>query len=66
MRYFWILLLLASTTSFGQIDLPFDFEDPESTPEFVDFEMAETTVVENPNINDNNPSDFVAKILFGP
>ena len=63
MRHFWIFLLLASTTSFGQIDLPFDFETPESTPEFVDFEMAETTVVENPNINDNNPSDYVAKMV---
>lgn len=65
MRYFWIFLL-SSTASFGQIDLPFDFETPESTPEFVDFEMAETTVVANPNINDNNPSAFVAKMVRNP
>ena len=66
MRNFWILFLLSSTASFGQIDFPFDFEAPESTPEFVDFEMAETTVVANPNINDNNPSDFVAKMVRNP
>ena len=66
MRYFWIPLLLTATSSLGQVDLPFDFETPESTPEFVDFEMAETTVVANPNINDNNPSDFVAKMVRNP
>ena len=66
MRNFWILFLLSSSASFGQIDFPFDFEAPESTPEFVDFEMAETTVVANPNINDNNPSDFVAKMVRNP
>lgn len=66
MRYFWIPLLLTATSSLGQVGLPFDFETPESTPEFVDFEMAETTVVANPNINDNNPSDFVAKMVRNP
>lgn len=67
MRYF-ILLVTAcwSLIGYGQNAFPFDFETAATTPSFIDFEAAVTTVVANPNINENNPSATVAKMVREP
>lgn len=62
MRIFTALLMLPFLAS-AQVDFPFDFESDASSPVFIDFESAVTTVVPNPNPNTNNPSDFVAQMV---
>jgi len=59
-------VLLVAQTVAAQVDFPFDFETESSTPVFTDFEMAETTVVPNPNPNENNPSATVAQMIRQP
>ena len=53
-------------TAHAQINFPFDFETAETTPVLVDFEQAVSSVVPNPNPNDNNPSATVAKMVRQP
>jgi hypothetical protein len=67
MRISFLFLVCASLqTASAQINFPFDFETENSTPVFADFEAAETTVVANPNPNDNNPSATVAQMIRQP
>ena len=58
-----LALFLVPLAASAQVDFPFDFETEASTPAFVDFEAAVTTVVPNPNPSANNPSDFVAQMV---
>ena len=62
---FLLTLLFVPVVAFAQVDFPFDFETEATTPAFVDFEAAVTTVVPNPNPNDNNPSEYVAQMVRG-
>ena len=62
---FLLALLFVPVVAFAQVDFPFDFETEATTPAFVDFEAAVTTVVPNPNPNDNNPSEYVAQMVRG-
>ena len=50
----------------AQSDLPFDFETESTTPAFVDFEQAVTTVEPNPYPSGINTSEFVAKMVRNP
>ena len=61
-----LLLLLALNTllTYSQMALPINFEDGQvSTESFVDFSGGIGTVVDNPFITDDNPSNTVGKIL---
>lgn len=55
-----------SCSVFAQSNLPFDFESEATTPAFVDFEQAVTTVEANPNPSGLNTSEFVAKMVRNP
>jgi len=50
----------------AQINPPFDFETAETTPEFTNFEMAETLIVENPDPSGINTSANVAQMIRYP
>ncbi|MGA0434935.1 MAG: T9SS type A sorting domain-containing protein [Flavobacteriales bacterium] len=63
MRIFLFVFCIYSVQGLTQTAFPFDFETSETTPVFYDFEQAATTVVPNPNVNDNNPSATVAKMV---
>ena len=58
-----LTLLLLPFAAIAQVDFPFDFESDSSTPAFLDFENAVTTIVANPNPSGNNTSDFVAQMV---
>ena len=61
-----ILLILALNTllTYSQMALPINFEDGQvSTESFVDFSGGSGTVVNNPFITDDNPSNTVGKIV---
>ena len=64
----FILFLSFSAVSIlqAQISPPFDFETSETTPEFINFEMAETLVVENPDPSGINASASVAQMVRYP
>ena len=61
-----LLLLLALNTllTYSQMALPINFEDGQvSTESFVDFNGGTGTVVDNPFISDDNPSNTIGKIV---
>jgi hypothetical protein len=64
----FILFISVSIISLeqAQINPPFDFETEETTPEFTNFEMAETLVVENPDPSGINTSASVAQMIRYP
>jgi hypothetical protein len=62
----FILSVVFALSLNAQINPPFDFETPESTPEFTNFEMAETFVVENPSASGINTSANVAQMVRYP
>ena len=61
---FLLILALNTLLTYSQMALPINFEDGQvSTESFVDFNGGTGTVVENPFITDDNPSNTVGKIV---
>jgi hypothetical protein len=59
-----LLLALNTLLTYSQMVLPINFEDGQvSTESFVDFNGGTGTVVDNPFITDDNPSNTVGKIV---
>ncbi len=64
MRKIFILILLISSTTTSQIQLPIDFENEQITNEdIVNFNGGSGYVVYNPQIDDNNPSEYAGVII---
>ncbi|HJN54648.1 MAG TPA: hypothetical protein QGI27_06240, partial [Flavobacteriaceae bacterium] len=58
------LLILYSISSISQIILPIDFENNQiTTDDFVNFDGGAGSVIENPYINNQNPSATIAQII---
>ena len=58
------LLILYSISSISQIILPIDFENNQiTTDDFVNFDGGAGSVIENPHINNQNPSATIAQII---
>jgi len=63
-NYFLLILALNTLLTYSQMALPINFEDGQvSTESFVDFNGGTGTVVDNPFITDDNPSNTVGKIV---
>ena len=61
---FLLILALNTLLTYSQMALPINFEDGQvSTESFVDFSGGTGTVVDNPFISDDNPSNTVGKIV---
>ena len=61
---FLLILALNTLLTYSQMALPINFEDGQvSTESFVDFNGGTGTVVDNPFITDDNPSNTVGKIV---
>jgi hypothetical protein len=61
---FLLILALNTLLTYSQMALPINFEDGQvSTESFVDFSGGTGTVVDNPFITDDNPSNTVGKIV---
>ena len=61
---FLLILALNTLLTYSQMALPINFEDGQvSTESFVDFSGGIGTVVDNPFITDDNPSNTVGKIV---
>ena len=61
---FLLILALNTLLTYSQMALPINFEDGQvSTESFVDFSGGNGTVVDNPFITDDNPSNTVGKIV---
>jgi hypothetical protein len=61
---FLLILALNTLLTYSQMALPINFEDGQvSTQSFVDFSGGTGTVVDNPFITDDNPSNTVGKIV---
>jgi len=59
-----LLVVLNTLLSYSQMALPINFEESQVTTEsFVDFNGGTGTVVDNPFITDDNPSNTVGKIV---
>jgi len=58
------LLIIYSISSISQIILPIDFENNQiTTDDFVNFDGGAGSVIENPHINNQNPSATIAQII---
>ncbi len=58
------LLIIYSISSISQIILPIDFENNQiTTDDFVNFDGGAGSVIENPYINNQNPSATIAQII---
>ena len=61
---FLLLIALNTLLTYSQMALPINFEEGQVTTEsFVDFNGGTGTVVDNPFITDDNPSNTVGKIV---
>ena len=59
-----IVVVLYSISSISQIILPIDFENNQTTTaDFVNFDGGNGSVIENPYINDQNPSGTIGQII---
>ena len=59
-----IVAILYSISSISQIILPIDFENNQiTTDDFVNFDGGNGSVIENPYINDQNPSGTIGQII---
>ena len=59
-----LVLIFISNSVFGQIELPINFENNQITSEnFVDFNGGAGYVIYNPEIDDDNPSEYVGAII---
>ena len=63
-NYIFLILTLNTLLTYSQIALPINFEEGQVTTEsFVNFNGGIGTVVDNPFITDDNPSNTVGKIV---
>ena len=59
-----LVLIFISNSIFGQIELPINFENNQIKSEnFVDFNGGAGYVIYNPEIDDDNPSEYVGAII---
>ena len=59
-----IVAILCSISSISQIILPIDFENNQiTTDDFVNFDGGSGSVIENPYINDQNPSGTIGQMI---
>ncbi|MGB1076526.1 MAG: T9SS type A sorting domain-containing protein [Flavobacteriales bacterium] len=59
----FVFLLVAGLTAYAQTPLPFTFETTPDSADFVNFDGGTGSVVDNPIVNDNNPSSRVGQIV---
>jgi len=63
-NYIFLILTLNTLLTYSQMALPINFEEGQVTTEsFVNFNGGNGTVVDNPFITDDNPSNTVGKIV---
>ena len=59
-----LALIFISSSIFGQIELPINFEDEQITnSDIIHFNGGSGYVVYNPQIDDDNPSEYVGVVI---
>ena len=63
-KYILLIVALNTLLTYSQITLPINFEDGVvTTDDFIDFNGGTGSVIDNPYVDELNPSDLVAKII---